>query len=290
VLCVVLLCVVAVVGESARAEKRQTSSQCNTLAPWNNNYTPVSGTSSWFDAVSQGGGACGYTPNTSDRYVAAYSAPTNAEMCAQCGTCFNVTGPTGSAVVRIIDYCDTSAGQCGPNFFTLDQVPYTVIAGSTGTGSVPITYYPVPCPYNQNLEYSYGPGGNQKWYVAIRVDWERYPLSSVEIMTNGTEGGWYNLPRQTDNVWSYNPAPFPQVVPANVRVNDTAGQSIVDTLPDFSFSSYVGTAQFAYTQSSTSGTGTSGTANNSGSPASTLVLPASIATLFLCIAFFFLLL
>jgi len=283
-----LLCVVVVVvaaTEATAGVKRQTSSQCNTLAPWNSNYSPVSGTSSWFDAVSQGGGACGYTPDTNDRYVAAYSAPTNAEMCAQCGTCFNVTGPTGSAVVRIIDYCDTSAGTCGSNFFTLDEVPYTVIAGSTGTGSVPITYYPVPCNYNQNLEYTYGPAGNQVYYVAIRVDWERYPLSSVEIKVNGTTGGWYNLPRQTDNVWSYNPT-SKQIMPADVRVNDTAGQSITDTLPSFTFSSYVGTAQFPYTETSTSGTGTSGSENNS-SPASSLV-PSLMATLLLCIAFLFL--
>jgi len=231
---------------------------CNAPSDWNSNPPVLSGTSSWFNAVAQGGGACGYTPSDSDRNVAAYSAPTVEEMCLNCGSCFNVTGPKGSAVVRIIDYCDTTQGSCATGFFTLDQVPYTVIAGSTGTGSVPVTYSAASCPETGNLEYTYGDGGDQKYYVAVRVDWHRYPLESFEIRSSGgSSGPWASLPRASDNVWWYNPTGAGQVMPAEVRVNDTAGQSITDTLPSFSFSSYTSSAQFPLLGGATSGVSTS---------------------------------
>jgi len=267
-----------------------TAQTCNTPPTWNNNPTTQSGTSSWFDAVAQGGGACGYTPNTNDRYVAAYSSPTVAEMCEQCGNCFNVTGPQGSVVVRIIDYCDVSQGTCNAGSFTLDKVPYTVIAGSTSTGSVSITYFPVACPYTIPLQYTWGPSGNQPYYVAIRVDWERYPLTSVEIMTGGTTGPYTSLPRQPDNVWSYNPSTA-QVMPANVRVNDSTGVSIVDVLQSFSISCYNSNNNFPYVTGTTT-TGTSGTGgvcpNGSSSPASIPALPPFLALLF-CLVLIFLL-
>jgi len=213
---------------------------CNAATAWSNNPTTLSGTSTWFDAYAQGGGACGWTPNMNDLWVAAYSAPTTQQMCVQCGNCFNVTGPKGSAVVRVIDYCDTTKGSCPTGDWTLDKNPYTVIAGSTGTGSVSVTYYPVPCPFQTNLEYTLQSGVSQ-WWISINVANEIYPLESVEITHNGN---WTLLPRASYNYWWYNPTGTPQDFPASIRCNSTNGDSVTDTVTSLTEGTWFGGANF----------------------------------------------
>jgi len=192
---------------------------------WSSNPTVQSGTSSWFSIVSQGGGACGWTPNDSDVYVAAISQPTLAEMCGQCGNCFNVTGPDVSVVVRVVDYCDLSQGPCAANGWTLDQTPFTIIAGSTSVGSVSVTFFPVACPETGDFVYSWGPGANQ-YYVPLHVGFHRYPLESVEIELNGV---YQNLPQSVVDIWWYNPDGS-QNIPTTVKFTDTAGQVVTDTI------------------------------------------------------------
>jgi len=255
---------------------------CTTPTAWSNNPTVLSGTSSWFDAIAQGGsskttGACRWVKSTSDINVAAYSAPTTPEMCVNCGNCFNVTGPVGSVVVRIIDYCDTTQGQCTTGFFTLDKVPYVVIAGSTGTGSVSIKYFPVQCPVQGTLQYLFQSGVDQ-WYVSINVANERYPLQSVEIMHGGQ---WQPLPRASYNYWYYNPTGTPQTFPTQIRVTDTLGQQIVDTLNSEDAS---GTTVF-YSNSQFGGI-TSGNPSSTGSGST--VVPTCFAILFVTLLSFLL--
>jgi len=214
---------------------------CNPAPAYNPSPSVQSGTSTWFDAYAQGGGACGWTPDMNDLYVAAYSAPTVPEMCVQCGNCFNVTGPKGSVVVRVIDYCDTTKGSCPTGVWTLDQNPYVVISGSTGTGSVAVTYFgPVPCPVTKNLEYTLQSGVSE-WWISINVQNERYPLSSVEIQHNGN---WTLLPRASYNYWWYNPTGTPQDFPTNIRVNDTKGDSETDTVTSLSEGTWYGKSNF----------------------------------------------
>jgi len=185
------------------------------------------GTSSWFNVVAQGGGACGYTPSNDDLYVAAVSQPTLAEMCGICGTCWHVTGPKGSATVRVVDYCDLSQGPCTANFWTLNDEPFVKIAGSTDVGSTSVTFKgPVACPEKGDFVYNYGPGVNQ-WYFALHVGFHRYPLKSVEVQLAGK---WQSLPQSVVDIWWYNPQGTPQVIPTKIRINDTAGQSVQDTI------------------------------------------------------------
>lgn len=115
--------------------------------------------------MAQGGGACNYIPDQNDRYVAAYSASTGAAMCSNwytleifgpcanniiclninilksSGSCFAVTGPKGSVVVRIVDYCDTVAGVCTEGFFTLDKVCGVIVKNV----SIGISHNTNPC-------------------------------------------------------------------------------------------------------------------------------------------------
>jgi len=228
---------------------------CNSAPAWNNNPQAVSGTATWFDAYAQGGGACGWTKNTNDLWVAAWSAPTTQDMCVECGNCFNVIGPTGSAVVRVIDYCDTTAGNCTTGSWTLDKNPYTVIAGSLGTGSVSVTYYPVPCNFTNNLEYTLQSGVGPYW-ISINVANEIYPLQSVEITH---DGNWTLLPRASYNYWWYNPTGTPQDFPATIRVTDTKGDTLTDTLTSLNFTTFFGNSNFFSSASTTTGSTTGST-------------------------------
>jgi len=217
---------------------------CGWVPPaFHQKHKAQTGTSSWFNVIAQGGGACGYTPNADDVYVAAVSQPTLAQMCGMCGTCWRVTGPKGSATVRVVDYCDLSQGACAKNGWTLNEEPFVKIAGSTDVGSCAVTFKgPVACPEKGNFVYTYGPGVNQ-WYFAIRVGFHRYPLKTVEVQLAGK---WVSLPQSVVDIWWYNPQGTPQVIPTMLRINDTAGQSVTDTIsePLTDASSFDGKKQF----------------------------------------------
>jgi len=275
-LTVVLLAVCFLVSVCAQTN-------CNAPQAWNPNPPTSSGTATWFDATAQGGaspttGACRWVKSASDINVAAFSAPTTQDMCLNCGSCFNVTGPIGSTVVRIIDYCDTGAGSCPVGIFTLDKTPYLQIASSLGTGNVPITYFPTACPSQGTLEYLFQNGVDQ-WYVSINVANHRYPLQTVEIMHGST---WQVLPRASYNYWWYNPQGTPQAFPTQIRVTDTLGEQIVDTLP---FEDTSGTQIFYSTTQFGGVTSSNPSSNNS---SGNTLLPACFALLFVVLLSFFL--
>jgi len=250
-----------------------------TPAPWTNDPPVQQGVSSWFNIVTQqgGNGACGQIHDANDIMVAAIGFPNLADMCGQCGNCFNVTGPVGSVVVRVIDYCDLGASQCTSPVWTLNEAPYIIIAGSTNTGSVPVTYFPVACPESGNVYFNWGAGNVGEFYIPLHVGFHRYPLQSVEYEFNG---GWLSLPQSVGDIWWSNPA-GPAAVPAQVRLNSTTGDSIVDTI-SFAFNStsnHDGSVQFALFTGDGAGDGDGdGDAGDGDGGAASVLFPNAVFT------------
>jgi len=250
---------------------------CDAAPAWNPTPPIQSGTSSWFNATLQAGsnpttGACAWVVSKTDLYVAAYTASTSTAECTFCGDCYSVTGPKGTAVVRIIDYCDTSAGQCGLNVepqWTLNVEPFIVIAGSTGVGSCKATWNgPVACPVTGSLVYT-GLSGTNVWYVSIRVANHRYPLKTVEFSNPGLGGNFTNINRYGGNQWYYNPT-TQQQWPFTIRVTDVVGNVVTDTITlDMMSTTTTGTG------GNGAGSGTSGSPTSRSNPSSSSGSPTS---------------
>lgn len=95
-----------------------------------------SGEATYYDA--NGTGACGF-PASSDFMVAAINDEQYSK--ANCGKCVSVTGPRGTAVVRIVDKCPG----CDSGDLDLSETAFGKVA-RLADGRVKITWRFVPCP------------------------------------------------------------------------------------------------------------------------------------------------
>jgi len=95
-----------------------------------------SGEATYYDA--DGTGACGF-PASNDFMVAAINDEQYSK--ANCGKCVEVTGPRGTAIVRIVDKCPG----CDSGDLDLSQTAFGKVA-RLSDGRVKITWHFVACP------------------------------------------------------------------------------------------------------------------------------------------------
>jgi expansin (peptidoglycan-binding protein) len=164
-------------------------------------------------------GSCNYD-NTSDATGGMYAAlgATDYAGSDACGAYVSVTGPGGSAVVRVVDEC----GSCAPGSMTLSPAAYAQIApGASG---------PVVVRWSLTSPAQIGPvqfevrDGSSSWWLGIQPRGYRNPVSKLEILVQGV---WQDLARQNYNYFvgpsGFGPGPF------DVRITDIYGQSVIAT-------------------------------------------------------------
>lgn len=153
---------------------------------------------------------------TSSDFIAAINAPQWAGS-AHCGECVLVTGPLGSALVKIVDQCP----ECLGGDLDLSPAAFAAIANPID-GRVPISWLRVECPVSGNVGYRFQ--GSNPYYVKLQALNHRVGVAAMALRENGG-GSFQNMPRVDDNF-------FEQLFPAGlsfpveVRTTSTTGQSL----------------------------------------------------------------
>lgn len=142
---------------------------------------------------------------------------------ADCGACYEITGPTGaSVIVTVVDQC-TDGGVCDTTFPHLDLSPeaFNVIADTSVAGVTSTNARRVACPVTGGVKLAIG--GNYfsatNWEILIFNT--RLPITAVTVSYGGKT---FSLTRQTYNYWLYNGAVV--TWPAVIAVTDVNGKVV----------------------------------------------------------------
>ncbi|GAA3386457.1 expansin EXLX1 family cellulose-binding protein [Cryptosporangium minutisporangium] len=178
----------------------------------------TSGEATFYDG---GTGNCSYpTLPADDLYVAL--GPDDYSDSAACGGYLDVTGPTGSVRVKIVDQCP----ECTAGHIDLSREAFARIADPQA-GVVPVTYSAVSNPsVPADLSVRVKEGSSEFW-LALLIDNHGNPLTKVEVSGAGSTA-FTALSRTSFNYWvaegGVGGGPF------SVRVTDNAGRTA--TIPN----------------------------------------------------------
>lgn len=164
-----------------------------------------------------GRGACGFDA-TSDDFTAIGDSGWAGS--AACGSCIEVVGPRGQAVVRVVDRCP----ECGPGHLDLARRTFEKLADPK-LGRVGVSWTPVLCPVSGNVRLQFKDGSNP-WWTAVQVRNQRRPVTRFEVMK---QGAWVAVPR-TDYNYFVDPSGFGDG-PKEVRLSAENGETLTGTLP-----------------------------------------------------------
>ena len=185
-------------------------------------------------ATANGDGACMFGPSPDDLNVAALNAP-DWSTAAYCGACADVTGPSGTVRVRIVDECP----ECPTGNLDLSPQAFSQIA-ALDLGRVAITWNLVACDVTGPVRYRYKDGSNA-WWTAVQVLNHRYPITTFEWSADGTS---FTQISRTDYNYFLDESGFGSN-PVTVRITASNGEQLTDALPAVQSSLMVdGQAQF----------------------------------------------
>eukprot|EP00727_Mastigamoeba_balamuthi_P005319 m51a1_g14786 hypothetical protein (223) ;mRNA; r:474112-475114 len=197
------------------------------------------GDATFYGATGQG--TCSYEAmSDSPLLVTALNNPQWANS-ALCGRGAKVTGPAGTAVVKIVDKCP----ECSSGDLDLSADAFSLIIGAQSIGRHTMSWTRVACPVSGNLQYKTKDGANN-WWVALQVRNHPVGVTKLEIRESGSST-WIDMDR-TDYNYFVHSFGSGIALPASLRVTACNGQQVVDTGVLSSISSGVvtqGTVQFS---------------------------------------------
>lgn len=166
--------------------------------------------------AADGTGNCSFDASPGDLMVAAMNAP-EYQSAALCGACLEVTGPSGSVTVRVVDQCP----ECKRGDLDLSPQAFQQLA-PLSAGRIPITWHQVACAVSGPIAYHFKDGANAYW-TAIQIRNHRYPIAKVEAMQGSA---YIEIPRLDYNYFvqasGLGPGPY------TLRVTDTRGHAVED--------------------------------------------------------------
>jgi expansin (peptidoglycan-binding protein) len=192
------------------------------------------------------GNACSLPVGPNDYFAAVAEAAYDGS--AVCGRCMRITGPLGSVVARITDYCVGA----GCRDFDLSPSAFAAI-GNPLDGIIPISWESVSCDVEGPISFFYDPGSNP-YYAKIQVRNHRYGIAGLSIKTSDG-GSFVALGRSIDDAFEYLPG-TPILAPLSFQVTDLHGDVLEE--PGLAFapgSEVAGTGQFAFCPEPSAGLG-----------------------------------
>ena len=174
----------------------------------------ATGQGTFYDA--DGTGSCSFDASA-DFHVAAMNA-TDYGTADWCGACVQVTGPSGSTVVRIVDKCPG----CAKGDLDLSQTAFGELA-PLSAGRIAITWHEVACDVTGPIGYHFK-SGDTKFYTPIQIRNARYPIAKLEVQQGGAYAA---IPRVDYNYFV--PTAGLGDGPFALRTTDTRGHVALDT-------------------------------------------------------------
>jgi expansin (peptidoglycan-binding protein) len=183
---------------------------------------------------ADGSGNCSFDPSPSDLLVAALNT-TDYHGSLMCGAFIEVSGPSGTVTVRVVDRCP----ECAVGDVDMSPQAFERIAPLVA-GRIAIRWRLLSPAISGNISYKFKEGSNQ-WWTAVQIRNHRNPIYSVEYRTGA--GAWQPMVRQSYNYFLAETGLG--AGPATLRVTDIYGNTIVDTGLNWSAGALLpGSAQF----------------------------------------------
>lgn len=178
------------------------------------------GSGTFYGATGEGN--CSFDASPGNLMVAAMNHVDYAGS-AVCGEYVEVTGPNGTATVRITDQCP----ECAAGDIDLSAQAFAAIA-DPAAGRVSISWKVVAGNVTGPVQYRYKEGSTRFW-TAIQVRNHRVPISKLEILPSGSSS-WIEVARTDYNYFIY-PTPI-AAGPLQVRITGLTGATLQDSLPE----------------------------------------------------------
>jgi expansin (peptidoglycan-binding protein) len=190
------------------------------------------GEGTYYDAT--GAGNCSFDPSPQDLMVAAMNH-TDYAQAALCGAYVEVTGPKGTATVKIVDRCP----ECATGDIDLSKQAFALIADLVA-GRVPIRWRIVGPDLQGPIVYRFKEGSNPYW-TAVQIRNHRNPIASLEYRISG--GTFKSIPRTDYNYFVEDQGMG--AGPYTFRVTDIYGHVLQDSdIPFVEGGEIPGSAQF----------------------------------------------
>lgn len=165
-----------------------------------------------------------------------------------CGTCYEVTGPSGTEIFMAADECpiEGNVQYCSGDVthFDLDSRAFNNIA-PTSVGVTYTSIREIVCPANGNVGVIVDTIGND-YYLPVYIWNHRVPITAVSVQDSSDTTAWTALSRATYNAWVWNPSNA-IVYPVNYRVTSVYGETIttsISSTPTSKYQLFTGSAQF----------------------------------------------
>ncbi len=175
-----------------------------------------SGDGTFYD-FADGSGNCSFPATPDDLMVAAMN-DTDYAGSAVCGSCAEITGPSGVVTVRIVDRCP----ECPQGDIDLSPDAFSHIA-DLSAGRVPITWHYVPCDVSGPVVYHFKDGSNP-WWTAVQIRNHRHAIARFEYLA--ADGSFQEVARVDYNYFvessGMGEGPF------TFRITDVYGDTLVD--------------------------------------------------------------
>lgn len=155
---------------------------------------------------------------------------------AHCGECLEVTGPGGTALLRVVDRCL----ECPPGGLDLQPPAWLAVTGSEEPGIVAVTWQRVPCPVTGNIALRLQ--GSNNFFIKLQVRNHRHGIAGVTLLH---PDGAIALPRTNDNHFQSTVVP-PIASPFEVVVTATTGESRTESVELLNDVDMPGSGQFAH--------------------------------------------
>ncbi|GAM16840.1 hypothetical protein SAMD00019534_000150 [Acytostelium subglobosum LB1] len=188
-------------------------------AIWNAQY------SSWSD----GQGAC-TLPKPTDIGVAGlntnyFSKLTGSGMC---GACFNLTGPAGSTIVKVVDSCNSVdlCLQTQHAHFIVSPEDYFKINGENKATMYNVGYQLVTCPALDDFKVTLSGATDTNdftYYFSATISGFTVPIKTVEV----TVGGVYSSMKYQGGIWVWNKVNTGFTFPSTMRITTQTMQQIL---------------------------------------------------------------
>ncbi len=175
-----------------------------------------SGEAVYYDA--NGRGACSLTFGKNASVLSAPNVVYN--KIESCGQCLEVTGPAGSAVIQVVDRCNT----CADDLLVINKPAFDKIAGTASSGREKITWKQVPCDVSGNLELRIKKSSSAYW-TAIQIRNHRLPIRAVSFKQGDK---WVPMTRSNDNYFVAEKGVGAGGLTLRIEAND--GQVVEETL------------------------------------------------------------
>jgi len=193
---------------------------------------PQQGIATYYTAT--GAGACSFEPSPNDLLVAAMNAE-EYNNAAYCGAFVEVSGPSGTVTVRIVDLCP----ECKTGHLDLSREAFAKIANPV-LGRVPISWRVISPAINGPIAYHFKEGSNQ-WWTAVQIRNHRNPITKFEYW-NGSQ--WVTVLRVSYNFFVQT-NPGLGVGPYTFRVTDMYSNTLTDSgIPFIESGTVNGAGQF----------------------------------------------